>query len=131
MGISAYAVVGMADGSEKRAEDIEAGDRLADPISGGAFTVGKIWQGPGVGMIRVAAQNGDDIDLTEDQNLLVGDGRVAAGQVAPGSPLRTRDGLTVCTGTERLMGDYMVYDIVPEGGAGGASLCANGFAVGV
>ena len=127
MGFSAYALVRMADGSEKRAENIEKGDRVADPLTGGSFTVKNVWQGPGVGMFRVTGANGTDLDLTEDQVLVTGGGPVRANQITPGAILRLEQGTTSCSGAERLMGDFMVYDIVPAADTGGpAHLAANG-----
>ena len=130
MGLSAYALVLMADGTEKRAENMEAGDMVADPVTGGSRRVRKIWQGPGVGMFRITAANGATLDLTEDHPVLCGGSASPVGNVAVGAPLGSRDGAVACTGAERLMGDFMVYDIVMEDGGDQALLLANGIVAG-
>lgn len=130
MGLSAYALVLMADGTEKRAENMEAGDMVADPVAGGGRRVKKIWQGPGVGMFRITAANGAALDLTEDHPVLCGGSPTPAGNVAVGATLGSRDGAVSCSGAERLMGDFMVYDIVMEDGGAQALLLASGMIVG-
>lgn len=131
MGISAYSMVSLADGEQKRAEDLAAGDRVANPLTGNAVAVRKVWQGPGVGMIRITVADGTVFDATGDQRLLAGGAMTPAGQVRAGAPLRTVAGDVPCADASPLPGDYMVYDVVLEDDAGGAPcIAANGLIVG-
>lgn len=125
MGISAYAAVTLADGTEKRAEDVAAGDSLLETGGGAALPVRKVWQGPAVGMFRVVLTGGGMLDLTGDQNIMTANGFVAAGQIQPGTRVRTLDGDVVCSEAQGLPGDFMVYDIVPENPANAPCIAAN------
>lgn len=131
MGISAYAAVTLADGTEKRAEDVAAGDSLLETNSGTSLSVRKVWQGPAVGMFRVALASGTMLDLTGDQKIMTASGLVAAGQIQPGTQIRTLDGYAVCGEAYALPGDFMVYDIVPENPATAPYIAANRIWVGL
>ncbi len=131
MGISAYAAVTIADGTEKRAEDVVAGDTLLETGGGAALSVRKVWQGPAVGMFRVALTGGVMLDLTGDQKIMTANGLVAAGRIQPGTQIRTLDGYAVCSEAYGLPGDFMVYDIVPENPAAAPCIAANRMWVGL
>lgn len=128
MGISAYSMVALPDGGSVRAEDIVAGDVLLNPL-GGTVTTKKVWQGPGVGMFRIGTGEAL-VDLTGDQKVRTRSGPLAAGEVRPGTVLVTASGEATCSEAGGIMGDYMVYDIVPENNAG-SWLSVNGFFVGL
>jgi hypothetical protein len=128
MGISAYSNVRAIDGGERRADAILAGDELFDPLAETMVTVRKIWEGPAVGMMRITADNGTVLDLTEDQTVLTDVGRMAAGKLAAGIALQTPDGWTYCSDAHPLMGDYMVYDISLDKGD---CILVNGVMIGV
>lgn len=125
MGISAYSGIALPEGTTVRAEDVAPGDLLANPLAGGTLTVKKVWQGPGVGMFRIAAA-GALLDLTGDQAVLTAAGPLEARQVRPGTLLVTAAGQAACTEAAPIMGDYMVYDIVPDSAAS-PCIAANGF----
>jgi hypothetical protein len=132
MGISAYAVTRMADGTDKRVEDLSVGDIVRNAMSGGGVAVSKHWQGPAVGMFRIAADNDIMLDLTADQKVLTAQGMLPAGEIKPGMVLQRIDGQNTCNEASPLMGDFMVYDIALErdNASGTLTLSANGFIVG-
>lgn len=131
MGISAYAAVTVADGTEKRAEDVVSGDSLLDASGGTALSVRKVWQGPAVGMFRIALTGGRMLDLTGDQKIMTAGGLVAADRIQPGTQIQTMDGYAVCGEAYGLPGDFMVYDIVPENPAAAPCIAANRILVGL
>lgn len=132
MGVSAYTKILTFDGTEKRAEDLAIGDSLRDPVSGQTLPIVKIWQGPAVGMFRIATDNGAVLDLTEDQLVVTEFGIAMANQIVPGSILVAPVGLTACTESARLPGDFMVYDLVVESPEDiSPCVAANGLLVGV
>lgn len=126
MGLSAYTMVRMEDGSEKRAEDVVVGDRLYEPVSGGSARVERILSGPGVGMCSVALANGEVLHLTGDQPVLTVQGAVAAGDLRQGMQLQTVAGPVACAEAASLMGDYMVYDLNVSAEQAATYLAANG-----
>lgn len=132
MGVSAYTMIRTGDGTEKRAEDLTPGDVVFDPVSNMPVSLRKVWQGPAVGMYRLALDNGLSIDLTEDHLVLAETGLLAAKDVAPGAAVRMADGFARCIEAAPLLGDYMVYDLVAETD-GGVKPCmlANGVIAGM
>lgn len=114
MGLSAYAMITTADGGQKRAEDIVAGDLLREALTGQPLVVTTTLNGPGVGMVRVTTENEIILDVTGDQNLLTDAGMLAANRLAPGVGLRLADSFVKCRDVQTLMGDYMVYDLEVE-----------------
>lgn len=126
MGISAYSQIALPGGDAVRAENVNPGDVLLNPLTGGALAVKKIWGGPGIGMFRIAAANGALVDLTGDQTLLAAGGPMPAERIRPGTVLVTLAGEAACTEASAIPGDYMVYDIVPEGGDK-PCMAVNGF----
>lgn len=128
MGISAYARIALADGSAVRAEDVAPGAVLLNPLNGGTLTVKKVWQGPGVGMVRIGAADGALVDLTGDQRLATAAGPLPASDIRPGTVLVSVQGHIACSEAGTIMGDYMVYDIIPEPAAVSA-VAANGIVV--
>lgn len=132
MGISAYAVTLMADGREVRVEDLAVDDSLRNALSGEGVTIRKHWQGPAVGMFRIAADNGRMLDLTADQKVLTSEGMLPAGEVKPGMILQCIDKQASCTEASFLRGDFMVYDIAlaKDDASGAPALSANGFIIG-
>lgn len=127
MGLGAYMRLRTADRSEKPAEMVTAGDLPREAVSGDAVSVRTVLNGPGVGMYRVVTHGGAVLDLTEDHTVLTNEGPLPAGDVRPGLPLLTPGGTDACAEAGPLAGDYMVYDIVLEGGG---FLVANGIFVG-
>lgn len=128
MGVSAYGMVLLADGSLKRAEDLQIGDLVREALSGLPVAVRQVWQGPGIGMMRLTADNGELLDVTEDTVFLAETGPASADRIPPGTPLRTDAGTAHCTDTSAMMGDYMVYDIVLDG-ADAVFITVNGFVI--
>ena len=98
---------------------------------GAGQAVGKVWQGPGVGMVRITAANGAILDVTGDHALLTGQGPTAASDLRAGSVLTIPGGTTACSEAVPLAGDYMVYDIKTERGTLNACMIVNGLAVGL
>lgn len=129
MGLSAYAMIAMADGSEKRAEDLERGDLVREAATGVAAAVTKIWQGPAVGMVRLHCDDGTMLDLTGDSLVAGASGPAAVAGTAAGSPLLATGRTAVCADVEMLPGDYMVYDVTLDSPASVPCLAANGIAV--
>lgn len=128
MGVSAYGMVLLADGSLKRAEDLQIGDLIRNALSGHPVAVRQVWQDPGVGMIRLTADNGELLDVTEDTVFLVETGLASVDRIPPGTPLRTDAGTARCTDASAMMGDYMVYDIVLDG-ADAVFIIVKGFVI--
>ena len=128
MGLSAFCMIRMADGSEKRAQDLAAGDMVFDPVSGRAATVTAMLDGPGVGMIGLETEAGSVIHVTGDHLIRTEAGAVRAEQVRAGDRLLAACGVTVCAAAEAVPGDFKVYDVRGEGLAG---LLANGIVVGM
>lgn len=129
MGLSPYTGILTPAGEEKRIGNIVAGDRVREDLSGAALVVADNLNSPGVGMVRVHAGADTILDLTGDQYLLGDSGKIAANRVAPGTILRSATGYAQCHSVEPLMGDYMVYDLVPADTPGGAWIVANGLVV--
>ena len=130
MGLSAYTMILAADGTEKRAENIVPGDMVKNPFTGKDQAVRKVWQGPAVGMFRIAADDGGTLDLNEDHAVLTGGGLMKAAQIQAGTVLRTAAGTARCVEATRLLGDFMVYDVVLEDDGSQPGLIANGYCVG-
>ena len=114
MSLSAYTMIATADGGQKRAEDIVAGDILREALTGQNMVVTTTLNSPGVGMVRVTTENDIILDVTGDQNLLTDAGMLAANRLAPGTGLRMADGFVKCRDVQAIMGDYMVYDLEVE-----------------
>lgn len=114
MGMSAYTLLTTVAGDLKRAEDIVAGDELKEALTGQTMVVVTTLNSPGVGMVRVTAEDDTLLDVTGDQNLLTDSGMLAANRLVPGTWLRTAAGFVKCLRVEPLMGDYMVYDLEVE-----------------
>lgn len=129
MGLSAYAMIAMADGGEKRVEDLEPGDLVREAATGLAAAVTNIWQGPAVGMVRLHCDDGSMLDLTGDSLVVGASGPAAVAETAAGSPLLASGRTTVCADVEALPGDYMVYDVTLDSPASIPCLAANGIAV--
>ncbi len=130
MGISAYAMAVLADGTEKRIEDLTIGDVVRNPLSGKDGTIRKYWQGPAVGMFRITAGNGKMLDLTADQKVMTAQGMIPAGDVKIGTILQCADGQILCTEASALPGDFMVYDIALTQDDMISALSVNSFIVG-
>ncbi len=114
MGLSPYSMILLAAGGEERIENIAPGAAVREALAGQILNVVNCLNSPGVGMMRVQVEGGIILDLTGDQNLLTNSGMIEAQRLAPGDGVRVRDGFARCVSVERLMGDYMVYDLVVE-----------------
>lgn len=128
MGLSAYSMIRMADGTEKRVEDLDAGDVVFDPIQGRSATVSSVSGGPGVGMTGIETATGRVLHLTGDHPVHTETGIVQAETIRRGNRLPGVDGLASCTDADALAGDFKVYDVRGEGLSG---LLVNGLVVGV
>ena len=81
-------------------------------------------------MFRLVVEGGALLDLTEDQQILTNAGLVQANSIRPGTLLYIHGAYDKCVEAARLMGDFMVYDIVVSNDTGNIlCLSANGFAV--
>lgn len=130
MGLGAYCEVLTANGAGKRAENITPDDIVFEAMTGAAVSVKKVYNGPAVGMHRIAADNGAVVDLTEDHAVLTVAGLVEAGRVRVGDMLQTGSGPVRCGESQGLLGDYNVYDIsVQTGSEISPCLSVNGLVV--
>ncbi len=128
MGLSAFCLIRMADGSEKYARDLAVGDAVFDPVSGTAASVTAVFDGPGVGMIGIETEHGGVIHVTGDHPIHTEAGAVRAEQVRVGDRLRVEGGVAACGAAGAVPGDFKVHDVRGEGLGG---LLANGVMVGI
>ncbi len=129
MGVSAYTMIRMADGSDKRAEDVAKGDAVFDPHSGGSVQLGRVLNSPGVGMFTLMDDQNNRLDATGDQRILTAAGFVQVDSIRAGTLLKTGNGIVRCQEVFQLPGDFMVYDFATDSDE--PCIYANTFIIGV
>ncbi|MCC8165794.1 MAG: hypothetical protein LIQ31_06525 [Planctomycetes bacterium] len=103
-------------------------------MTGQPATLAAVAAGPGVGIMRLTTQSGLFLDCTEDHPVMTENGLVPAAAVRPGARVIVPGGMDVCSGSERLLGDYKVYETTPAADGPAAApyppcLVANGVVV--
>ncbi len=129
MGVSAYTMIRMADGSDKRAEDVSKGEAVFDPHSSGGVQLGQVLNSPVVGMFTLMYEQNNLLDATGDQRILTDAGFVTGDSIRVGALLKTANGLVRCQEVLQLPGDFMVCDFATDSDE--PCLYANTFIIGV
>lgn len=121
-----------ADGSAKRADQIQTGDQIP-ALGGKTLTVTDILTGKDPEIIRIVAKDGKRIRVSGGHAMLVVDEatpsgrRVAANQLQAGDKLMTPDGVSVISEVATEPYNDMVYNFVFEGEENPNYIVADGF----
>lgn len=105
-------LVHMADGSQRRIEELRAGDEVISGVDGSVMTVRGVLEGTETEpVINIMTEGGHGAVLTNGHPVVVGDGFVLARDLTEGQIVETIDGPRRIVSVERQAYDGKVYNL--------------------